>query len=229
MKIEKFASGSSGNLYRISDSKTSILIECGLPFNDLKRMLSFEHLNNSAVLISHEHSDHAKSSLKLANSGVNVYTSKGTAEALNINNHWNCCLMKEKVFYNIGTFSVYGFLVNHDAKEPFGFFIHSKENKENLLFITDTYFIKQTFEDVNYLMIEASFDEDIINENNEDEYYKKRLIVSHMSINMVYDYITKMNISKLKEIHLLHLSSKSSNEKMFINKIQSITGVPVYV
>jgi hypothetical protein len=33
----------------------------------------------------------------------------------------------------------------------------------------------------------------------------------------------------LQEIHLLHLSDANSNEKEFKEKIQKLTGVPVYV
>ena len=229
MIIDKYKSGSTGNLYKISDSRTSILMECGLSIKKIGELTNFSYMDCAGCLLTHEHSDHSKSAKDLLNLGLNVYMSLGTAESLKLENHWNACLMIPEKQYSIGTFIVKGFVVNHDAKEPFGYFIYSTVTKERLLFVTDTYWIEPVFPKLNYLMIECSFDEEVLKNNEVNSYYAKRLVVSHMSIRMVLDYVKKIDISVLKGIHLLHLSDKSSKEDEFIRKIQAVSGVPVYV
>lgn len=55
LKINTFASGSSGNLYSVSDSKTVIMIEAGISFQKIREAFSFKLSNVSGVLVSHEH------------------------------------------------------------------------------------------------------------------------------------------------------------------------------
>ena len=56
-------SGSSGNSSLISDGKTTLLVDCGLSAKKLEEALLKAKVNPndiSAMLITHEHSDHIK-------------------------------------------------------------------------------------------------------------------------------------------------------------------------
>lgn len=56
MFIDVIASSSKGNAYLITDGRSTILIECGLPIKELKRRTNFKVPSNiDACLISHEH------------------------------------------------------------------------------------------------------------------------------------------------------------------------------
>ena len=54
---------------------------------------------------------------------------------------------------SIGTFKVIAFKTQHDAKEPFGYLLKSIITNETLLFATDTYYISNTFDALDYIMI----------------------------------------------------------------------------
>ncbi len=58
--IDCFASGSSGNLYRVDDSRTRILIECGVSLKEIQNHLGFSLSACAACLVTHEHKDHSK-------------------------------------------------------------------------------------------------------------------------------------------------------------------------
>ncbi|MCF8012672.1 MAG: MBL fold metallo-hydrolase [Clostridiales bacterium] len=223
-------SGSSGNLYKVGDGHTSILLECGLPIKEIRRSLNYNLYSVSACFLSHEHGDHSAAAWDILNGGIPLHTSPGTAKALGVEEHWGLetCRPGDTIFVG-GSLVVKPFKTEHDAKEPLGFFIYSKETGERLLFATDTYYIRYLFPMVNYLMIECSYDEDILAERHDvSEYYIKRLRVSHLSFQMLKDYLEKMDTDYLKEVYLLHMSDGSSDEKLFVNEIQKITGVPVY-
>jgi len=55
MKIESLASSSKGNCYIISDEKTSLMIECGLSINSIRKKGGFKVREIQGCLISHEH------------------------------------------------------------------------------------------------------------------------------------------------------------------------------
>lgn len=55
IEISVFESGSQGNLYKIADGKTSLLIECGISIKKIKKYLDFRLRDIDGCLISHEH------------------------------------------------------------------------------------------------------------------------------------------------------------------------------
>jgi len=55
IEITPLASGSSGNCYRISDGKTSLLLEAGIPYKQIQKGCGFRLSEIKACLISHEH------------------------------------------------------------------------------------------------------------------------------------------------------------------------------
>ena len=53
----------------------------------------------------------------------------------------------------IGTFAIIPFPTQHDAAKPLGFLIKSLYTTEVLVFATDTYYVKDKFDGLNYIMI----------------------------------------------------------------------------
>ena len=55
MDIQVFASGSTGNCYKVSDGTTSIMLECGIPIKRIKKGCDYKIHEIAACLISHGH------------------------------------------------------------------------------------------------------------------------------------------------------------------------------
>jgi phosphoribosyl 1,2-cyclic phosphodiesterase len=55
MDIKVLASGSSGNCYYVSDGNSSVLIECGIKIDQIRKGCGFRLSEIKACLISHEH------------------------------------------------------------------------------------------------------------------------------------------------------------------------------
>ena len=83
MTFTPLASSSHGNAYVVSDGVTSILLECGLSFKKMQKAMDYNLAGISACLVSHEHKDHAGCYMDLIKSGIPVFASEGTMEALN--------------------------------------------------------------------------------------------------------------------------------------------------
>lgn len=230
--FKTIGSGSLGNCYIINDGHTHIMLECGLSMRDIKAGLEYDFSKIKVCLLTHEHKDHSKSAVKLAQRGLPVCASAGTLSA--INQEWEYLGNFRKV--NAGETLVYGsfmikpFLVEHDAREPLGYFIYSKKTKERVLFATDTHYIKPSFPNLNYIFIECSFDEEILAEKESEnpDFYTARLKRSHMSLQMLEDYLSKTDTTKVVEVRLLHMSNGSIDEAKAIRNIQLLTRKPTY-
>lgn len=225
MKIKSIASSSKGNAYLISDFQTTVLIECGISLKELKRKTNFIVPGViDACLISHEHGDHSKSLKDLLNAGVRCYALKEVFEAKAINNHHRAKRLKHLKQIDIGTFKIITLEMNHDVPWV-GFLIYSVVTNEKLLFATDTYMIKYAFHGLDYIMIEANYDIELV----EEDAQRKRLIQSHMSIDTTIQYLKSIDLSKVKRIYLMHLSGRHSNEEDFKRRVQAAIGKVVEV
>lgn len=218
MKFEALASSSSGNAYIVSDRDTRILLECGIPHKKLQKLSGFSLSEFKACLVTHEHKDHAKSVQELINSGMDVYMSYGTAQALETD---LAELIENMEQFNIGSLDIVPFTTYHDAKEPLGFLIKSRVDGDVLAFATDTVNLRYQFPGLNILAIEANYDKAILAKCEKlPEKVRHRIENSHMEIDTLCDYLRSLDLSVCREIHLLHLSDATSHEEKFINKVK---------
>jgi phosphoribosyl 1,2-cyclic phosphodiesterase len=231
IEITALASSSKGNCYRVTDGTTPLLLECGISYKEIQRGVNFQMSSIAGCLVSHEHGDHVKSIKDVLKAGIDVYASNGTFEALNINHH-RIKPVRAKEQFQIGTWTILPFEVEHDVSEPIGYVLANLQG-EKLLFATDTYFIRYKFKGLTHIMVEANYSMDILNQNVAagfiDKGRKKRLMRSHFSLENVKDFIKANDISNIQEIWLLHLSDTNSDADLFKSEIQKLTGKMVFV
>jgi len=231
LNFEPLGSSSKGNCYLIRTSKEVLILECGLQYQKILQALNFDLTNVVGCLITHEHADHSKSVKDIIKSGIDVFSSSGTIEALKVNGHRVHSVEAKKQF-QLGGFTILPFDTQHDAKEPIGFLVYHPEFGK-LLFATDTYYIKYKFPNLNYVMLECNYSKEILEKNisagKVSDFLKKRLLSSHFSLENVKKFFLANDLTKLREIFLLHLSDGNSNAQNFKSEIEKLTGVPVTV
>ena len=207
MEIKVIASGSTGNAYRVSDGATSLLLDAGVPLSRLRPAIGFRVSSLSGCLITHAHGDHSKAAGELLRAGVDVYTSRGTIEALALAGHRVKRVQALKEI-EIGSFTVLPFDVQHDAPEPLGFLLTSRKTGEKLLYLTDSYYVKYTFSGLTHIMCECNYSEEALRESIAagyvDSALAKRLRTSHMSLDHFLDLLRANDLSRVRQIYLWH-------------------------
>ena len=225
MTFTSLASSSHGNCYVVSDGKTTILLECGISFRRIKKGLGFDLSNIRACLVSHEHKDHAKSVMDFIKSGVEVFASEGTADAL------DCDLITavaDRVQFQVGSLEIMPFTTFHDAAEPLGFLIYSHTDGDRLVFATDTVNLGYQFPNINLLALEANYDASILARcERMPEKVRHRVTNSHMEIQSLCRYLRTLDLSACRVLYLLHLSNAASSEGRFIERVRQV--VPQHV
>lgn len=232
MIIKPIASGSGGNSYYISDEKSSLLLDAGIPLARIQAGCGYSVSKLSGCLITHAHSDHVKAAKDLTKLGVDIYTSQGTIDMAGLSGH-RIHRIKALEKFETATFEILPFDVEHDVPEPLGFLIYSKETKEKLLYITDTYYIRYRFKGLTHILIEANYASEVIINNARsnyiDSFRAKRVITSHMSIDTAIKTLEAFDLSTVQQIYLLHLSNDNSHADRFKERVQAATGKEVYI
>lgn len=233
MQIDVLASGSDGNAYRISDGTTNLLLDCGIPFSSLKVKLNFFNPKIHGCLVSHSHQDHAKAVEYLMYYGIDCYMSADTINELYIGNSNRAKTIQDREKFQVGTFEILPLLMRHDVT-CLGFLIYSTATKESVFFATDTYYIPYKIPPVDYIMVEANYSLERVNQRINDgdtnmEHAKPRLMKSHMEINNTLLWLSKTDLSKTKRIYLLHLSAFNSAGNEFQQRVIEQTGIPTTI
>lgn len=232
IKVKVFGSGSSGNSYLLDDGNSQLMIEAGISYKHVEVEMDFDFSKVQGMLISHEHTDHSKYIRSFVeHTSFPIYATQGTFDALELSG-MNYVSIEPFTPVKAGSWVVTPFPVKHDAAEPVGFLIQNAAG-EKLLYVTDTYFVKYRFKDIEYMLVEMNYSNAIASQNVKDGSLnyslRNRILTSHFEMKNSLNFI-KSNLSPtLKWVVLIHLSDKNSNEDLFKRRTQALTGVPVYV
>lgn len=135
MKICLLASGSSGNCIFIASEDTKILIDAGIEVSRIAaglKSLGVKAEDIDALLITHEHNDHAREAGAFAMAfGCPIYANERTFAAMRfrLSGHEKIQLFKNNESFWLKELLIHPFPVFHDAADPCGFII-----QENSLF-----------------------------------------------------------------------------------------------
>lgn len=230
--FQVIASGSSGNCYRISDGRSTLLLEAGIRFKEIREALAFRISGLAGCLVTHEHGDHAKAVKDMIRAGVDCYMSQGTAEALGVSGHHRIHVIKDRHRFSVGTWQVIPFATMHrDAEEPLGFFMASGNTR--FFFATDTMCIPHRFPGMTHIAVECNYDPELLKANVKagvvDRKVRLSTIEGHMSLETCKGFLRTNDLSQVRQIWLLHLSNDNSDATRFKQEVQAITGKEVYI
>ena len=233
MRLVILGSSSHGNCYLLEGEKETLILELGVNVALIKQALKFSFSHVAGALVTHEHLDHAKSIEDAMKLGIDVYTSRGTMRTLGLNvDHHRLKTIKAGGIVTIGAFKVMPFKIQHDCAEPLGFVINHPECG-NVLFITDSYSVHDTFKNIHNVIIEANYSHQIIEERVRNgvspEFLRNRIFKSHMSLETTKLTLRANDLSKVQNIVLIHLSDNNSNATQFKSEIEALTGKVVHV
>lgn len=232
MKLTTIGSGSKGNCYLLEASTGEILmIECGVHIKQIKQALDFDYRKVVGCIVTHSHLDHSKSIHEVLGLGINVWASEATHEARGTTMNHRSSFLNNLDSTRLSEFRIKAFDVQHDVP-TFGFLINHPECG-NTLFLTDTFYCKYTFQDLNNIIIEANFSREIIDRKMQNghapKFLRDRILKSHLSLEYCKELLQANDLSQVNRVHLIHLSDSNSNEVQFQREIAELTGKNVTV
>lgn len=203
MVLKVLGSGSSGNCYILESDTEVLIIEAGVPFREVKVALGFNVRKIAGVICSHRHLDHSKYIAEYENAGIRVWKP----------------YFENDAGYEIETryfgkkFTVRDFDLVHDV-DCLGFYIQHPDIG-SLVYASDTEYIKYRFKNINHILVEANYSDDLV--DREASNYS-HVLRGHMSLQTALDFISTNDNPALRNVVLLHLSQDNGNLVEFLQK-----------
>jgi len=220
-RLKFIASGSLGNSCFITDGNTGLLIDAGIDVKELRKHISL--LDITAIFLTHEHKDHSKSVVELANKlQVPLLSGKKTHEVVSasLHNHLKFSVVSGKL-YQIGSLRIKPFSLEHDAVDPLGLMI-ANEHNEKIMFASDTGYMRSLHVNANVYVLEANYNENYIrglydtNKLSNLQYYRLIGDDGHMSTDDAVEF-ANYNTTEDSTIFFHHIGN--IKDKEFLKRV----------
>ena len=193
-----------------------------------------------AILLTHEHSDHAAAvGVWARRFQTPVYANRLTAEALKNDTkgtEWR--LFSTGTTFEVGEIQVQSFAIPHDAAEPVGFVCTRGEHGAG--FLTDLgmapKMVLERVRSVHTLLIEANHDEKLLHADTRRPWSIKQRILSrhgHLSNTAAAEVLAEIAGGPLRRVLLGHLSEDCNSPDLALRTVRErldlVGGEPVEI
>ena len=222
IRFASLGSGSKGNATLIEsgvkETDTRILLDCGFSTVEVEsRLARLQRTAESitAIVITHEHSDHIKGVGRLARKyNIPVWLTVGT---------WDKCRDKEVADvrfidchhdFEIDAINLHPFPVPHDAREPCQFVF--SDGVYRLGIATDlgsiTPHVVEQLNNLDGLLIECNYDEQMLFSGSYPQSLKERVSgdKGHLDNKQSLQLLQNIGVNKLKHVIGMHISEKNN-------------------
>jgi phosphoribosyl 1,2-cyclic phosphodiesterase len=235
LEVTILASGSAGNSALVRTETSSFLVDAGLSTRELTRRLALRDVSPSdlsGILITHEHGDHVKGLAQWSKQhGTPVYCNRQTAMVLRekVADFSGWRIFESGAVFELEGTSILSFQVPHDAVEPVGFVV--SRNGRSFGFLTDlghaTTLVVESIRGVDALLIEANYDEDLLQKDTKRPWSTKQRIQSrhgHLSNGAAAETVGKVFHDGLGHLLLGHLSRDCNSEELALAAMKPVFG-----
>lgn len=226
MKLKIIGSSSKGNSYILETETGSLILDAGVPFKEIQKALDFYLSRVRGCLITHEHRDHSKAIKDVMKAGIDVYAPTDLVRFVEDGRSHRFFSPDIEKQFEVGDFIILPVVAQHDVP-CMAFLIVYKPTGEKLLYATDTYYLKNRFNGLNYILIECNYIKDTLDANIEagriPASRRDRILESHFSLDNLKGFLKANDLKSVKKIVLIHLSDDNSDAARMVKEIKELT------
>jgi len=242
LQAYSLASGSSGNAILVRDDNSAVLIDAGIGIRRLTAALLQAQLNPadlSAILITHEHSDHTAGALRMARRyGTPIVANASTLEAIPEADTVPTRVIDVGSELLIDDLMIRSFPVSHDAACPVGYTIEGHGSA--VTSATDTGIltprIRAEAANAGLLIIESNHDPEMLVTGPYPAYLKRRIAgdKGHLSNDTAAALLIDLAESERElSVWLAHLSKTNNTPAIALSTAQYLlwtcSGAPLNI
>lgn len=230
MRLQVLGSSSKANCYILTSQSGILILDCGVPFKVIQKALNFDLSDVAGCLCTHSHADHSKAIPDLTRAGIECLMSVGTAQAILPEGKYFHRVTRVKAYEQIkvGGFDALPFSLEHDV-ENYGYLVCDTASKFKLLYLTDTYYCRNTFRGVNAILCECNYISDTLQANVAAGLIAPeaadRLRKSHFELGNVIKFLQASDLTQCQKIILCHLSDRNSDAARMVREVHKSTGI----
>ncbi len=224
MKVAVLASGSSGNAIWVSSGSTAVLIDAGISGRRISQAtegLGLDTAQLSAVLVTHEHSDHV--------SGLGPVTRKFDVPACAtagthavIDRRLGKCpgrtVVEAGTDFEIGDLLVSPFAISHDCAEPVGYSL--SDGRTVVVVATDlgvvSHPVRHRIGNADCVVLEFNHDEKMLLDGSYPWFLKQRIMSNegHLSNEAAARELVSLADGPLSTLVLAHMSRENNTREL---------------
>lgn len=216
----------------VEHGSTCVMVDCGFSTRQAERRLA--NLGKSAselsaILVTHEHSDHVCGVASLARKyAVPVWMTPGTERGSRLPQDIIINSILTPGNFQIGDLSIESYAMPHDANEPCQFVFDDGAKKIGLLtdIGTESQTVINALYDCDALLMECNHDDDMLFNSHYPDFLKARISgnLGHFSNQQTAALLSKLDTSKLQHFVALHLSEKNNHEELVKQTVSRALG-----
>lgn len=224
MRFASLGSGSAGNGLLVMANGTCVLLDCGFALRETEARLARLKVDPSgldALLVTHEHEDHAGGVARLAaRYGIPVYLTYGTRRALEsvLLPATEVHLIDSHTPFAVGALEIHPFPVPHDAREPVQFVF--TDGAVRLGVLTDTGsptpHIREMLNGCQALVLECNHDPDMLERGPYPPSLKRRVAsrYGHLANPAAAKLLASLDTGRLQHLVAAHLSQTNNTPSL---------------
>lgn len=224
MRFASLGSGSAGNGLLVEANGTRVLLDCGFPLRETEARLARLKVDPGeldALLVTHEHEDHAGGVARLAaRHGIPVYLTYGTRRALEsaLLPATEVHLIDSHTPFAVGDLEIHPFPVPHDAREPVQFVF--ADGAVRLGVLTDTGcptpHIRAMLNGCQALVLECNHDPEMLEKGPYPPSLKRRVAgrYGHLANPAAAGLLGSLETGRLQHLVAAHLSQTNNTPEL---------------
>lgn len=209
MIIKCLATGSKANCYVLKrDNGEMLILDAGLPINEIKKGIEFDVGNLKGTIITHFHSDHSLSAKKLKQ----------------LTPVWQPYLSESKRQHtHLGEFDIQCFDLPHNSVENRGFII--RVDGQTICYMTDLEYCPYSLasQNIDTMIVECNYMSSLVSDDLPNLQHK---VLGHCELETTIGII-KDNMQSLKNVILIHMGAGSLDRIAAMIRIRKI--IPSYM
>lgn len=227
-RFASLGSGSRGNATLVQGGDTTVLIDCGFPFREVRRRcasLGVDPQAIDAVFVTHEHGDHMRGVGPTAR-GLKcpVWMSHGTWRAAKFGDLPDLNLFgSHEGVVRVGELELQPVPVPHDAREPAQFVIEWQNTRLGLL--TDlgshTPHVFACYQQLDALLLECNHDPGMLAQGPYPPSLQARVggDYGHLNNGQAAELLSGIEHSRLRHLVAAHLSEKNNTPELAVKAL----------
>jgi phosphoribosyl 1,2-cyclic phosphodiesterase len=219
VRFASLGSGSKGNATIVEWRDTCIMIDCGFSIRDTTtRLARLGKTPNdlTAILVTHEHSDHWKGVAPLSKKfGIKVYITAGSLKGREVEpDSGDFHIIDSHQQFQVGDLLVTPVPVPHDAREPVQYLFNSDNHQLGIL--TDigslTGHVETQYASCDALLVEANHDLDMLATGPYPEFLKERVAGQwgHLNNQQTARLVSVIERQRMQHLVIGHISDKNN-------------------
>lgn len=243
MRFASLGSGSEGNALLIQTDTSLVMLDCG--FNLRETELRLARLgckpgDLSAVVITHEHSDHIGSAYSFTRRyQLPLYMTHGTYQATHdrithrVKEALDIHFCRADQPFSIGNLTLSPFTVPHDAREPVQFVFTT--NNAKFAALTDvgmpTPYLIEHLQKLDALVLECNHDSEMLAQSNYPASLKVRIggNFGHLANHAASYILAQLKHPKLKLVVAAHLSQQNNCKQRVLEELSRVYQGPIHI